>query len=198
MQDVQRDRVAWIEQLESRVHRKVHARFGGGRMEKGGQRTSPVAYPTHVLAAMRTLHRLERVLETMRYALNQLSAHNPAWVQHTVPPDGYDRYGLRAERARFPTEATRRDALVRQIAADGYALMTTVFALPPTHPLRALPALEVLRQIWIQQFYRCTIPGADTIRWRSRDEEPPSSLLIQSPYDLDARYGCHGETQWIG
>ena len=36
---------------------------------RGTQRTDS----THVLAAMRTLHRLERVLETLRAALNQLS-----------------------------------------------------------------------------------------------------------------------------
>jgi hypothetical protein len=40
------DSVAWNERLESRVHQKVHARFGGGRLEKDVQRTSPAAYPT--------------------------------------------------------------------------------------------------------------------------------------------------------
>lgn len=74
---------------------------------RGTQRTDS----THVLAAIRTLHRLECVLEAMRFALNQLSVRDPAWVQATVPPDWYDRYGLRAERSRLPKGATKRDAL---------------------------------------------------------------------------------------
>src|SRR5215813_1332451 len=50
---------------------------------RGTQRTDS----THVLAAIRTLHRLERVLETMHSGLNQLSAADPAWVQQHVPLD---------------------------------------------------------------------------------------------------------------
>jgi transposase len=48
---------------------------------RGTQRTDS----THVLAAMRTLHRLERVLETLRAALNQLSAADAAWVRQHIP-----------------------------------------------------------------------------------------------------------------
>ena len=44
---------------------------------RGMQRTDS----THVLAAIRTLHRLECVLETMHWVLNQLSDVAPAWVQ---------------------------------------------------------------------------------------------------------------------
>ena len=44
---------------------------------RGTQRTDS----THVLAAIRTLHRLECVLEAMHYALNQLSEAAPDWVR---------------------------------------------------------------------------------------------------------------------
>jgi transposase len=44
---------------------------------RGTQRTDS----THVLAAIRNLHRLECVLEAMHYALNQLSNADPTWVQ---------------------------------------------------------------------------------------------------------------------
>jgi transposase len=69
---------------------------------RGTQRTDS----THVLAAMRTLHRLECVLEAMHYALNQLSAADPAWVQQHVPLDWYTRYGLRADQMRLPKESS--------------------------------------------------------------------------------------------
>jgi hypothetical protein len=39
---------------------------------------------THILAAIRTLHRLECVQEAMHAALNQLSAAAPEWVQQRV------------------------------------------------------------------------------------------------------------------
>ena len=45
---------------------------------------------THVLAAIRTLHRLECVLEATHWALNQLSDVAPAWMQQ-VPAEWYPR-----------------------------------------------------------------------------------------------------------
>ena len=42
------------------------------------------------LYTMRTLHRLERVLETLRAALNQLSAAEAAWVRQHVPVAWYE------------------------------------------------------------------------------------------------------------
>jgi transposase len=74
---------------------------------RGTQRTDS----THVLAAMRTLPRLERVLETLRAALNQRSAADAAWVRQHVPVAWYERYGPRAETMRLPKEASKRDTL---------------------------------------------------------------------------------------
>jgi transposase len=82
---------------------------------RGTQRTDS----THVLAAIRTLHRLECSLEAMPYALNQLSAADPAWVQQHVPLEWYTRYGLRSDQTRLPKDASKREALARQIGADG-------------------------------------------------------------------------------
>lgn len=161
---------------------------------RGTQRTDS----THVLAAIRTLHRLECVLETMHMALNHLTERDPAWVRRHVPFDWYERYGLRADRSRLPKEASKREALALTIGADGYHLMAQVFAPDAPHHLHQLPAMDVLRQIWIQQFYWCTIPGAEEIRWRTSDNEPPSALLIHSPYDLEARYSSKRETHWVG
>jgi hypothetical protein len=86
---------------------------------RGTQRTDS----THVLAASRTLHRLEYVLEAMHYVLNQLSAAEPAWVQQHVPLDWYLRYGLWSDQARLPKDTRKREALARQIGADGYQLL---------------------------------------------------------------------------
>jgi transposase len=153
---------------------------------------------THVLAAIRTLHRLECVLEAMHWALNQLSDVAPAWVQQQVPPEWYTRYGLRSDQARLPKEASKRETLARQIGADGFQLLEWVLATDSPPGLRRLPALEALRQIWLQQYYRCTVPGLEELRWRTRDEQPPSAVRLASPYDLEARYSSKRDTHWVG
>ena len=130
---------------------------------RGTQRTDS----THVLAAIRTLHRLECVLEAMHYALNQLSDVAPAWVRQQVPPEWYTRYGLRSDQTRLPKDASKREALARQVGADGYQLLEWVRAVDPALGVRELPALEALRRIWVQQYYRCTVPGRETLRWRT-------------------------------
>jgi transposase len=153
---------------------------------------------THVLAAVRTLHHLECILETMHLALNRLTAQDADWVRQRVPAEWFDRYGLRAEQSRLPKETSKREALAQTIGADGYQLLEWVAAAESTTRLRELPAIETLRRVWIQQFYRCTIPGYETIRLRSLDEKPAAALLIQSPYDIEARYSSKRDTHWVG
>jgi transposase len=60
------------------------------------------------------------------------------------------------------------------------------------------PALEVLRRIWLHHYDRCPVPGLEALRWRTTDERPPSALLMQSPYDLEARYSSTRDTHWVG
>jgi transposase len=153
---------------------------------------------THVLAAIRTLHRLECVLEAMRWALNQLSDVAPAWIQQHVPREWYPRYGLRSDQTRPPKDASKREALACQIGEDGSQLLAWVLTTDTARDLRALPALEALRQIWIQQYYRCRVPGRETLHWRTRDEQPPSAVRIASPYDLEARYSSKRNRHWVG
>ena len=161
---------------------------------RGTQRTDS----THVLAAIRTLHRVEGVLEAMHWALNQLSDVAPAWVQQHIPPEWYARYGLRSDQARLPKDVSKREALARQIGADGYQLLDWVVTAESPPGLRDLPALEALRRIWVQQYYRCTVPGYEALRWRTGDEQPPSAVRIASPYDLEARYSSKRDTHWVG
>ena len=94
---------------------------------RGTQRTES----THVLAAIRTLHRLECVLEAMYDALNQLSDVAPAWVRQQVPPEWYTPYGLRSDQTRLPKDASKREALARQVGADGYRLLEWARAADP-------------------------------------------------------------------
>src|SRR6266516_7006166 len=59
--------------------------------------------------------------------------------------------------------------------------------------MKTLPAVTTLRTIWEQQFEPRDLGG----QWR---QEPalPAAQLINSPYDLDARYGKKRTTVWVG
>jgi transposase len=59
----------------------------GWLKSRGRQRTDS----THVLAAMRDLHRLECSGETLRHTLNILAEVAPDWLLAQTPPEWFDR-----------------------------------------------------------------------------------------------------------
>ena len=60
---------------------------------RGQQRTDS----THVLAAIRTLNRLESIGETLRAALSCLATVAPDWLSGLVAADWFERYATRIE-----------------------------------------------------------------------------------------------------
>jgi transposase len=157
---------------------------------RGTQRTDS----THILAAIRTLNRLELVGETMRYALNRLAIAAPAWLRAHMQPAWGERYSHRVENYRFPKADADRQQLATAIGADGFALLQAAYA-PDTPPeVRWLRAIEVLRQIWVQQYYG----ASNSPRWRHEPDVPPAAQLIHSPYDLEARYSLKHGSAWVG
>lgn len=157
---------------------------------RGTQRTDS----THILAAIRTLNRLELVGETMRYALNRLAVAAPAWLRAHIQPAWGDRYSHRVENYRFPKADAERQQLAATIGADGFALLQAAYAPEAPPEVRDAPAVEVLRRIWLQQYYGGSTPP----RWRQEPDVPPAAQLIHSPYDLDARYSLQHGSAWVG
>lgn len=157
---------------------------------RGTQRTDS----THVLAAIRVVTRLELVGETMRAALNSLSVVAPEWLAAHVTADWFDRYSHRVESYRLPkqSEACRQWAVMN--GKDGMQLLSALY--DPAAPawLRQVPAVEVLRRIWIQQY----VIEDGHLRWRMSEELPLGALLICSPYDVEARYSKKRSTEWTG
>lgn len=149
---------------------------------------------THVVAAVRDLNRLERVVETLRAALNVLATVAPDWVQAQIPVEWVDRYRHRAEDYHFPAAEKARDTLAERVGADGHALLAALWSPEAPEWLRALPAVETLRQVWVQNFV--TLDGV--VRWRQKDNLPPAALRISSPYDPEARYAHKRSTTWVG
>jgi len=149
---------------------------------------------THVVAAVRDLNRLERGVETVRATLTVLATVAPDWVQAQLPVEWVDRYARRAEDYRLPAEATARERLAAQVGTDGHALLAALWASETPHWLRAIPAVDILRRVWIHNFV--TLDGV--VHWRQKANIPPAGLRISSPYDPEARYAHKRSTTWVG
>ena len=164
-------------------------REGGWLKARGRQRTDS----THVLAKIRALNRVLCVAQTMVYVLNVLSEVAPEWVRAYVPAEWVERYGERLEHERLPKEEDERKHYANQVGADGGVLLHVLDASSTADWLKTLPAVTTLRTIWEQQFEPLDQGG----QWRV---EPalPAAQLINSPYDLDARYGKKRTTLWVG
>jgi transposase len=179
--------------LEQRMLDLMLEHFRERKLLKAGgrQRTDS----THVLAAIRGVNRLELVGETLRAALNALAVAAPAWLRAHADPTWADRYGPRVDDLRLPSKPEERRALAGVIGLDGYRLMDALYTPDAPVWLRAIPAVDTLRRVWVQQFYR------DDVATRQRDEEdgiPPSAATIVSPYDPAARYATKRTEDWTG
>jgi transposase len=186
-----RDRLIQSEQTDQLLNRVLAQLKAKGLLKSGGrQRTDG----THVLAAVRQLNRLECVGETIRQALNKVAQVAPDWLVAQVTPDWFDRYGARFETYRLPHQEAERAALREQIGRDGSQLLTAIYDDPSPIELRQLVEVELLRQVWVQQYY--VVDGQ--ITWRGKDNLPPQSQLIQSPYDPQARNRTKRQLNWTG
>jgi transposase len=176
------------------------ARLAGlGLVKAGGrQRTDS----THVLGAIRELNRLELAGETLRAALEALAAAAPGWLAGVIDESWQQVYGARIDELHLPeSQATRQDLMVRY-GAGGYCLLGQVHGPGAPGWLRELPAIQALRRIWIQQFYREVTDGRPEVRRREKlpegDGLPPGKDRLISPYDLDARYSIKRDHGWGG
>ncbi|MDQ5851051.1 MAG: hypothetical protein M3380_03060, partial [Chloroflexota bacterium] len=85
-----------------------------------------------------------------------------AWLQPHVPPEWIKRYGRRFDSYHFPKGEAERTALAEQIGRDGVALLKAIWVDEAPVEVRTLPIVDVLRRIWVQQFYL----EAETVHWR--------------------------------
>ena len=164
-------------------------REGGWLKAHGRQRTDS----TQVLARIRALNRTLCVAQTMVYVLNVLSEVAPDWIVAHVPAEWVEGYGERLEQERLPKEEQERKQYANQVGTDGWMLLDALEAPDTPDWMKTLPVITTLHTIWEQQFE----PRDQGGQWRA---EPalPAAELINSPYDLDARYGKKRTTLWVG
>lgn len=170
------------------LHRLAEA---GLRKSGGRQRTDA----THVLAAVRTLSRLELVGESLRAALEQLAQADPDWLLPLVEPEWDKRYGRKIEIGKVPGGKAGVTALAEAFGRDGHKVLAAAWAADAPARLRALAQVEILRQVWVHHYFWDTL---GRLRWRDGHALPPASLRFDSPYDTDAHYCVKRDTAWSG
>ena len=99
---------------------------------------------------------------------------------------------------RVPKEAGKRAARACQVGAAGEQRLDAVGAPTSAPHLCTLPAVEALRQLWGQPYYRGTGSGLAAVRWRPPEEQPPAAVRLPSPYELEARSCTKRDTHWVG
>lgn len=159
--------------------------------ERGQVRTDA----TRVLASVAGLNRLELVGETLRAALNALAGSAPDWARSWLDPRWGERYGVRMISARLPRSPQSQQERAEQTGRDGHAVLALLDAAASPAMLRALPQVAVLRRVWIEQFWH---DQQGRVRWRDPADLPPAGQRIQSPYDVEVRYGAKGTVCWVG
>jgi len=164
----------------------------------GRQRTDSA----HVLGAIREMNRLELAGETLRAALEALAVAAPDWLTGVTGPSWQRVYGARIDDLHLPESPAGRQDLMVRYGKDGYYLLEQVHGPGAPGWLRELPAVQVLRRIWVQQYYREVTEGRQEVRRREKlpegDGLPPGRDRLISPYDLDARYSIKRDHGWGG
>ena len=88
--------------------------------------------------------------EALRHTLEVLAITVPDWLQAHVRADWVDRYAGRSDEWRLPKGKQQQDELVNRIGNDGHMRLVAVYAADAPQWLRAVPAVEVLRRVWVQ------------------------------------------------
>jgi transposase len=136
--------------------------------QRGKQRTDS----THILAAIRTMNRLERVGETLRAALNNLAV--PEWLRTVTDPKWFKLYGRRIENFHLPKTEAERTQLAAVIGSDGKRLLQAIAISDARESLGKLDAVTLLERMWEEQF----VEENGQLRFR---EMPSPATLLTSP-----------------
>ena len=200
-----RGRIAWTYALSLEVTapgcaaaglREVRSRLVAGRAEqtlvdprldrfkaqgvlkaRGRQRPDSTA----VLAAMRTLNRLEGVGATLRHALHSLAGVAPDWLRPQLAPAWAERSGPRWDADRWPKGQAERLALAEPSGRAGLRRLRAIYAPAAPAGLRTVPAVAPLRRVWLQEYYAPAEDGATTCRRPPRGSTPPPTQRRATP-----------------
>jgi transposase len=179
-----RDRIAQDDHADRLLTVLVQRLVEAGLIKQRGRiRTDS----THVLAAVRQLNRVELVGETLRVALEDLADADDQWLGTLVTAQWARRYGRPVRYDQIPREKDKLAAHVLEVGRDGMTILQAVFADTAPWRLRKLPAVQVLRQVWVQQYWT---DSDGNLAWRA----PKSSRDRQSRHGRPRRSASDQQT----
>jgi transposase len=149
---------------------------------------------THILAAVRDLSRIALVRRALRHALDSLAQVVPEWLQRIAPTEWSQRYGGQWDVEPRPKNKAAHRERAEQIGRDAVLLWQALSAQEDLLWVPQIPALKVLRLVWLQNLYETD----GVLHWREAGNIPPAAKALCSPFDLDARYSVKNETTWTG
>jgi transposase len=148
---------------------------------------------THVLAAVRSLHHLETVGETLRAVLEELAQVADDWLLSWMPDAWFKRYEGRMDSRRLPKKEQERRQVAEQIGRDGALLLKALEHAETPAAARELESVQVLRQVWPQYYEE----REGQVYWRDGPAQGAQETIV-SPYDTDARRAQKRDTVWCG
>ncbi|MEI7554322.1 transposase [Candidatus Chlorohelix sp.] len=109
----------------------------------------------YVLTTLRSLNRTERVVEMLRAAIHALAVIAPAWLRQHLTLEWFERYFPQIEEYHVPKTEEARKIYIETVGTDGIKLLQAIYAETALagETLRALEAIETLKQAWVQHFY---------------------------------------------
>jgi transposase len=161
-----------------------------GWLKAGGKMRTDA---THVLAAVRSLHHLETVGETLRAVLEELAQVAPDWLLAWMPEEWFKRYEGRMDSRRLPKKEQERKHLAQQIGHDGVLLLEALAQADTPASAQELASVQVLRQVWPQYYEQ----REGHLHWRDGPTQGAQETIV-SPYDTDARRAQKRDTVWCG
>ncbi len=161
-----------------------------GWLKAGGKMRTDA---THVLAAVRSLHHLETVGETLRATLEELAEVAPDWLVSWLPEEWFKRYEGRMDSRRLPKKEQERRQLAEQIGRDGVQLLKALAQADVPAAARELESVQVLHLVWPQYYEE----REGQVYWRDGPAQGAQETIV-SPYDPDARLAQKRDTAWCG
>ncbi len=161
-----------------------------GWLKAGGKMRTDA---THVLAAVRSLHHLETVGETLRAVLEEVAEVASDWLLSWMPEEWFKRYEGRMDSRRLPKKEQERRQLAEQIGRDGALLLGTLEQADTPAAAQELERVQVLRQVWPQYYEE----REGQVSWCDGPTQGAQETIV-SPYDIDARRAQKRDTVWCG
>lgn len=139
-----------------------HCEVAGLLKGRNKQRTDS----TRVVAKIRSLNRVELAGETMRRVLDDIAQIAPTWLKEQIKEDWGKRYGSPLDTHEIRKSKAKLERLAQTIGEDGHYLLAAIYQEDTPARIRSLFTVEVLRQVWVQQYY---LENGQSY-WRKKEE----------------------------